>query len=175
MKNLILLLSIAAIISSCGIFKKTERHSEKSESDSSIVIKKSSNSLDTSKSSSYQRWVFLLPSNHLGEPIKPFEPNFGTSVMDLSKVMEELKNSHQPLAGESPTSPAFIPLFYDRFDTGQKGISVNENEKSKESFHRENENKDVVTKPDYSWIPYLLGTLAIIIFAGIFIRKWSLR
>lgn len=166
MKVLAILICVL-LLSSCSIFKHREKNSHNSESDSSSATQNHSNRVDTSSYSSYKRWSFLLPQATFGKlqsnPFSPvFKPYLGNAQAQRSYLSPWLL-----------VDAGLIPVVFEQYDTGKKGVTETKRESTSTQVHKEDEALKVESTPDYSWIPYLIGTLAVIVFAGIFIRRWS--
>ncbi len=186
------MLLISSLLCSCSIFKKVDKKSSRSEVDSTRTVEIDRTDIDTSKYSSFTRWGILLPNTTLEgktdsfHPLFPLVPGYGRSMKELSTAMAELHKHFKKIqpnrsiatsnsgSGIMDTSD-YIPVFFETYERGQNGISNSSKETHREEIRKKSDTREVSRVPDYTWILYAVGALAICVFVIAVFRKWSLR
>lgn len=173
MKKYIVLILIAALFSSCGIFKNTSKHKEVAKMDSSVTVKSEASKTDKSTIKITERvdTVVKVPGYTQKAEWNPFEqPTFvlDSTVSNLKLYYDSLNHSVKIL---NIAKDQIIPVHMSRITEQTNDIQESKSEIKETDVSKSNKVVDKHSEPDYSWIIYLVLTISLVAGVGYFLHK----
>lgn len=181
MKAAYIILISALFLSSCGIFKKTSKKTNKSLLDSSVVKHEQTVFIDTGSTTIYESVdsSVITPERRI-KAVIPLMPgiiftglrnnllNLSDSFFDLKISVDSLDNS---LNIDVIKKPEKIAVRFNKTTIQKNGITSTSKKDEKANVKKKVIEKDKVATPDYNWMVYLFFILLFILMLGIFWPK----
>jgi len=171
MKHWGVIILFAFLFSSCGLFKTTTRHKETSRTDSVEKIDNTTVKTDNSKITIKEKLdtVVKVPGYEqsgewkLKSGSNPFEKNefsLDSTISNLKLYYDSLSHSVKVL---NKVKDQMIPVRVDRLTEIHKELNETSSSSKKTDVSKSHTELNKVAKPDYSWIFYLVGVIALLI------------